>query len=82
LDKEKSIRFWVDLLSDLELGMLFLLRLVAVRENSVTSLLFARCQHYIADVLVMNLILVLCTSLSLRVKTYSLVEICTLMSAL
>jgi len=69
-----QLDFESDLLSDVDPGILFLLRLFAVY---VIVLLYC-CSLSISSImpviLVMSLISMLCTSLTLKTKTYSLVE--------
>jgi len=77
-DGEKLVRFWGDLHSDLEL--LFRLRLFSICKIALLNYCVL-CVHTIMPAISMiSLILLLCISLTLQTKIYSLVEVRTLSS--
>jgi len=71
-----SIIVWSDLHSELDLRTLFLLRLSAIFKIALGV------NTIMLMILVMSLISLLCTSLTLQSKTYSLAEVCILISTL
>jgi len=73
--KEQSIRFWDDLHSDLDPEILFLLRVFAICKIAVHCYYALGVSTIMPTILVKSLILISCTSLTLRTKTYSLAEV-------
>jgi len=76
-----TVDFWGDLHINLDTGILFrYFFLFRVRKILLLFYCSLGERTIMLVILVMNLISILCDSLTLRVKTYSLVEVCTVVS--